>query len=85
MEECAAFDGLMKDTPVSTIGASQELTSDVGFAVAARDRNQAGLHAWKSPSSQKPPTAGVNIRDLFQFVIMMQVWKMPLTPELAWL
>jgi hypothetical protein len=81
--ECAALDGLTKDTPVSTIGASQELTTDVGFAVAARDKNQAVLHAWKSPSSHKTQATGVNMRDLFRFIIVMLVWKMLLTPVLA--
>ena len=47
--ECAALDGLTKDTPVSIIGASEELTTDVGFAVAARGKNQAVLNAWKPP------------------------------------
>jgi hypothetical protein len=81
--ECAALGGLMKDTPVATIGASQELATDVGFAVAARDKNQAVLHAWKSPTSHKPQATGVNMRDLFRFVIVMLVWKMLLTPVLA--
>jgi hypothetical protein len=74
---------LTKDTPVSTIGASEELTTDVGFAVAARGKNQAVLHAWKPPSSHKPQATWVNMRDLFRFVIVMLVWNMLLTPVLA--
>jgi len=74
---------LTKDTSVSTIGASQELTTDVGFAVAARDKNQAVLHAWKPPSSHKPQATWVNMRDLFRFVMVMLVWNMLLTPVLA--
>jgi hypothetical protein len=81
--ECAALDGLTKDTSVSTIGASQELTTDVGFAVAARDKNQAVLHAWTSPSSCKPQATWVNMGDLFRFVMVMLVWNMLLTPVLA--
>jgi hypothetical protein len=41
------------------------------------------VHAWKSPSSHKTQAAGVNMRDLFRFIIVMLVWKMLLTPVLA--
>jgi hypothetical protein len=83
--ECAALVWFDEDAPVSMIGATHKSASEVGFAATARDKNHAMSHAWKSPSNHKPHAAGVNMRDLFQFVTVMQVWKMQLTPVLTWL